>query len=56
MGSSILNDGSNFRTTALGETTCVIVYGVVESSDLLVDPGHHMFLLMTHDEVVGTTQ
>jgi len=29
---------------------------VVESSDLLVDPGHHMFLLMTHDEVMGTTQ
>ena len=29
---------------------------VVESSDLLVDPGHHMVLLMTHDEVMGTTQ
>jgi len=29
---------------------------VVKSCDLLVDPGHHMVLLMTHDEVMGTTQ
>ena len=29
---------------------------VVESSDLLVDPRHHMVSLMTHDEVMGTNQ
>ena len=39
-----------------GEGRATKLPGVVESSDLLVDPGHHMFLLMTHDKVVGTTQ
>jgi len=29
---------------------------VVKSCDLLVDPRHHMVSLMTHDEVMGTTQ
>jgi len=29
MGTSILNDGGNFRTTVLGETMCVIVYGPI---------------------------
>ena len=35
---------------AFGQTS------VVESCDLLVDPGCHMFSLMAHDEVMGTTQ
>jgi len=29
MGTSILNDGGNFRTMALGETMHVIVYGPI---------------------------
>jgi len=29
MGASILNDGGNFRTMALGETACVKVYSPI---------------------------
>jgi len=49
MGTSILNDGGNFRTIALGETTCVIVYGPICLSVSFLD-GQLIFrfLVLSH--------
>jgi len=50
-----VNAAAATSTAILGMIQCLAA-SVVESCDLLVDPRHHMVLLMTHDEVMGTTQ
>jgi len=49
MGTSILNDGGNFRTTALSDTTCVIVYGpICLSVNFLKGQLIFKFLVLSH--------
>jgi len=52
MGASILNDGGNFRTMALGETMHVIVYGpICLSVNFLNGQLIFRFLVLSHDKI-----